>query len=117
MRVQISFRDREINRMKSVHSRLSDGNGSRNSEACSSGRYYVFSRARNQCPELLCNLQTAISSLVVCSVCVYVMWLYCSKYYYYLYGRLSIVLVRANARAILARSLQVAGIQVDAMDY
>ena len=33
-----------------------------------------------------------------------------------LYGRLSIVLVRANARAILARSLQVAGIQVDAMD-
>ena len=31
-----------------------------------------------------------------------------------LYGRLSIVLVRANARAILARSLQVAGIQVDA---
>ena len=34
-----------------------------------------------------------------------------------LYGRLSIVLVRANARAILARSLQVAGMQVDAMDY
>ena len=34
-----------------------------------------------------------------------------------LYGRLSIVLVRANARAILARSLQVADMQVDAMDY
>ena len=36
-----------------------------------------------------------------------------------LYGRLSIVLVRANVRAILARSrsLQVADIQVDAMDY
>ena len=34
-----------------------------------------------------------------------------------LYGRLSIVLVRANARAILARSLQVTDMQVDAMDY
>ena len=34
-----------------------------------------------------------------------------------LYGRLSTVLVRANARAILARSLQVADMQVDAMDY
>ena len=34
-----------------------------------------------------------------------------------LYGRLSIVLVRANTRAILARSLQVADMQVDAMDY
>ena len=34
-----------------------------------------------------------------------------------LYGRLSIVLVRANARVIVARSLQVADIQVDAMDY
>ena len=34
-----------------------------------------------------------------------------------LYGRLSIVLVRANARAILARSCQVADMQVDAMDY
>ena len=32
-------------------------------------------------------------------------------------GRLGIVLVRANARAILARSLQVADIQVNAMDY
>ena len=34
-----------------------------------------------------------------------------------LYGRLSIILVQANARAILARSLQVADMQVDAMDY
>ena len=44
---------------------------------------------------------------------------YCSKSQVLgdLYGRLSIVLVRANARAILARSLQVADMQVDAMDY
>ena len=35
---------------------VSDANGSRNSEACSSGRYYVLSRARNQCPKLLCNM-------------------------------------------------------------
>ena len=34
-----------------------------------------------------------------------------------LYGRLSIVLVRANPKAILARSLQVADMQVNAMDY
>ena len=44
----------------------------------------------------------------------------CSKFQVLgdLYGRLSIVLVRANgARAILARSLQVADMQVEAMDY
>ena len=39
-----------------------------------------------------------------------------NKIIFLLYGRVSIVLVRANARAILARSLQVADMQVDAMD-
>ena len=34
-----------------------------------------------------------------------------------LYGRLSIVLVRANARATLARCLKVTDMQVDTMDY
>ena len=34
-----------------------------------------------------------------------------------LYGSLSIVLVNVNARAVFARSLQVADMQVDAIDY
>ena len=42
----------------------------------------------------------------------------CSKSHVFgdLYGRLSIILVQANARAILARSLQVTA-DIDAIDY
>ena len=68
------------------------------------------------------KLKLVFSCVHVCVLCVYlfvyvVSFMEISTVWYIIYILLLLVLVRANARAILARSLQVADIQIDGMDY